>query len=794
MQTKNKPTNSNKKALIILWSFFIIPIISLSLFFVLITYGVLGFMPTFEELENPQTNLATEIISSDGKILGTFFKENRIECQYNELSEYVIVALISTEDERFYKHSGIDFIGLSRVMFKTVLLGDKSAGGGSTISQQLAKMLFPREKFDNPVDIVTRKFREWVIAVKLEKSYTKEEIISMYLNKFDFLHNADGIKMASEVYFNKLPKNLKIEEAAMLVGMLKNPALFNPKRRPDTTFVRRNVVLYQMYKNDKINKQEFDSLKQLPLGLNFQNIDHNFGSAPYFREWLRMTITASKPNKNNYWSREIYKRDSAQWVDNPLYGWCNKNEKSPDTFYNIYKDGLKIYTTIDSRMQDHAEQAMIKHMKEIVQPAYDSENKKNPKSPYSSSISQEDFQNRIRAAIIQSERYKSIPNAKDKDWNSIMAIFKKRTKMTVFSWNGEIDTIMSPLDSIKYMKKFLQCGLLSMEAKTGHVKAFVGGINYKYFQYDHIMQQRRQVGSTFKPFLYTLAMQEGMSPCKEFANVPTSFYLADGTQWTPENSDDFRKGQMVSLAWALATSNNWISAKLMQLHKPEAVIALAREMGLYNHIDPVPSICLGVADLTLHEMVGAFATFPNKGVFTEPIFVTRIEDKFGKVISSFTPKQNEAISEETAYLMVNLLQNVVNMVDREAKAYGTAISLRSRYDIRTPLCGKTGTTNDHADGWFIGFSPELVTGVWVGGDERSIRFRSFRYGQGARMAMPMFAYYMKSLMSDSSNLGYHFTKDFEKPAHINYSKINCEKTGDPTQAPIKQSIDYDEFY
>nr|HPH16226.1 biosynthetic peptidoglycan transglycosylase [Bacteroidales bacterium] len=343
MQTKNKPTNSNKKALIILWSVFIIPIISLSLFFVLITYGVLGFMPTFEELENPQTNLATEIISSDGKILGTFFKENRIECQYNELSEYIIDALISTEDERFYKHSGIDFIGLSRVMFKTVLLGDKNAGGGSTISQQLAKMLFPREKFDNPVDIVTRKFREWVIAVKLEKSYTKEEILSMYLNKFDFLHNADGIKMASEVYFNKLPKNLKIEEAAMLVGMLKNPALFNPKRRPDTTFVRRNVVLYQMYKNDKINKQEFDSLKQLPLGLNFQNIDHNFGSAPYFREWLRMTITASKPNKNNYWSREIYKRDSAQWVDNPLYGWCNKNEKSPDTFYNIYKDGLKIY-------------------------------------------------------------------------------------------------------------------------------------------------------------------------------------------------------------------------------------------------------------------------------------------------------------------------------------------------------------------------------------------------------------------------------------------------------------------
>lgn len=794
METENINPKTEKKILLILWGAFISPIFILTLLFVLISYGFLGFMPTFDELENPKTNLATEIISSDGVILGTFFKENRIEADYKDISPFVIDALISTEDMRFYDHSGVDFMGLSRVFFKTVLLGDDNAGGGSTISQQLAKMLFPREKFSSAPEIAMRKFREWVIAVKLEKSYTKEEILTMYLNKFDFLHNADGIKMASEVYFNTSPKNLKIEEAAMLVGMLKNPSLFNPKSHPDTTLMRRNVVLYQMMNNDKITEAQFDSLKILPLGIKFQQIDHNFGSAPYFREWLRNTISANKPEPKNYWSKQMYYRDSLQWETNPLFGWCNKNEKSPDVFYDIYRDGLKIYTTIDSRMQEKAEAAMVKHMKENVQPAYNSENKNNRKTPFTSSISNEEYESRIKSAIRQSERYQGL-STKTMTWNQIMAVFNKPVGMTVFSWKGDVDTVMSPLDSIKYMKKFLQCGLLSMEPKTGHVKAFVGGINYKYFQYDHIMQQKRQVGSTFKPFLYTLAMQEGMSPCKQFANVPTSFYLADGSQWTPDNSDDFRKGQMVSLAWALATSNNWISAKLMQLLKPEPVINLAREMGVYNNIDAVPSICLGVADLTLYEMVGAFGTFPNKGVYTEPIFVTKIEDKYGKVLATFSPKQNEAISEETAYLMVTLLQNVVNMTDRAAKAYGTAISLRSRYDLRNPMGGKTGTTNDHADGWFIGFTPELVTGVWVGGEERSIRFRSFRYGQGARMAMPMFAYYMKDLITNEKELGYHFGNSFEKPANINYSKINCETLGDPTdENNLPPADSYDEFY
>ncbi len=786
---EQKIKKKKSKILIILWSLFLLPIISLIVLFTLISKGLLGFMPTIEELENPETPLATEIISSDSEVIGTFFKENRIEISYEDLSPYIVDALISTEDSRYYEHSGIDFKGLSRVAFKTILQGDKNAGGGSTITQQLAKMLFPREQFSTSFEIAIRKFKEWVIAVNLEKSYTKEEIIALYLNKFDFLHNADGIKMASEVYFNSTPKDLKIEQAAMLVGMLKNPALFNPQRRADTTRHRRNVVLSQMVKYNKLTQSEFDSLKQLPLGIKFQKIDHNFGLAPYFREWLRTSITAKEPNRKNYWHYSMYQQDSIRWIEDPLYGWCNKNEKASGEFYNIYSDGLKIYTTIDSRMQKHAEKAMENHLSGYIQPAFDNENKNNSKAPFSSRLTNEEYRNRIAASIKQTLRYKSMK--KDSlSWNQTMAVFKKPVPMTVFSWKGEVDTILSPLDSILHMKKFMQAGLLSVEVGSGHVKAFVGGINYKHFQYDHIMQQKRQIGSTFKPFLYTLAMQEGLYPCDKFANVPTSFYMkdVDSTIWTPGNSDEMRKGEMVSLSWALATSNNWISAKLMQLYKPEPVIDIARQMGVYNHIDPVPSICLGVADLTLYEMVGAFGTYPNKGIYTQPIFVTKIEDKYGNVLSTFTPNENEAISEETAYLMVNLLENVVNMRG------GTSISLRFRHNITVPLAGKTGTTNDHADGWFIGFSPELVTGVWVGGDEPSIRFRSFMYGQGARMALPMFANYMKSVIADSTALGYHPSNDFKKPTNVDYTKILCDDYGVTKPEHVKNiapTVNYD---
>lgn len=782
-----KEPKSHKKLYIILWCCAVFPILFAIILFALISSGKLGFMPTFEELENPKTKLATNIISADGKTMGTFFKENRIECKYEDLPPYLVDALVCTEDARFYKHSGIDYRGLIRVGVKTVLGGDKNSGGGSTITQQLAKMLFPREKLDSKTDLIFRKLREWAIAVKLEKSYTKEEIITLYLNKFDFLHNADGIKMASQVYFSKEPKELTIEEAAMLVGQLKNPALFNPLRNVDTVTVRRNVVLSQMMRYGKLSEEAYDSLKNIPIILNFKRIDHTNGIAPYFREWLRMTMTAQKPEKQNYWSYDMYQRDSTLWETSALYGWCNKNEKTPGVYYNLYSDGLKIYTTIDSRMQKYGEDAMRKHMSETVQPAFFRENKNNSKAPFASNLSKDEYDTRIKASIQQSERYRSM-GGKSMSWDEVMQIFKEPVSTTIFSWNGPIDTVISPLDSLKWMKSFLQCGMLSMEAHTGYVRAFVGGIDYEYFQYDHIMQQKRQVGSTFKPFLYTLAMQEGMSPCKQFANVPTSFYVND-QMWTPSNSDKARNGEMVSLAWGLATSNNWISAKLMQLLKPEPVVALAHEMGLYSHIDPVPSICLGVADLTLHEMVGAYSTFPNKGIHVEPILVTKIEDKYGNVIATFSTKQNEAISEEVAYQMVGLLQNVVNMVDREAKAYGTAISLRTRYDIRVPLAGKTGTTNDHADGWFMGFTPELVTGVWVGGDEPSIRFRSFANGQGARMAMPIFAYYIKDCIAHKDELGYKFG-DFEKP--LNWESPCYGVSPTPKKSDVNAN-DFDDF-
>lgn len=762
---KHSKVKKSNMPYIIIWSLFIIPFLFLSIIFILISNGKLGFMPTFEELENPNTALATEIISSDGVVLGTFYKENRIEVEYADICPHVIDALICTEDSRFFEHSGIDFKALGRVVFKTIVQGNEKSGGGSTITQQLAKMLFPRERFSTRTEIAVRKFREWVIAIKLERAYTKEEIIALYLNKYDFLHNANGIKMAAEVYFNKNQKDLTVEEAAMLVGMLQNSSLYNPRRDVELTTQRRNVVLLQMKKYNKITKEESDSLSSLPLVIDFQLKNHNFGLAPYFREWLRVSITAYKPEKKRYWSSIIYQQDSARWEDDPLYGWCNKNQKAPGDFYNLYSDGLKIYTTIDSRMQQYAENALTTHLKETVQPAFDEENSRNSKAPYAYNLTKEEHQQRINAAIRQTERYR-VMQSDSLTWAEVMKIFKVPVPMTVFSWKGEIDTVLSPLDSMLYMKKFMRAGLLSVEVKTGHVKAFVGGINYKYFQYDHIMQQRRQVGSTFKPFLYTLAMQEGMSPCRKFPNVPTSFYIND-TVWTPRNSDDVRMGEMVSLSWALAVSNNYISAKLMQLLKPEPVISLSRQMGVKSPIDAVPSICLGVADLTLYEMVGAFATFPNKGIYTTPIFVTHIEDKYGNEIASFTPKQNEAISEETAYLMVNLLENAVNMRG------GTSISLRFRHEIQEPLAGKTGTTNDHADGWFIGFTPELATGIWVGGDERSIRFRSFRYGQGARMALPMFAYYMKDVIADSTNLGYHPAIDFEKP-HSVKSRSFCD--------------------
>jgi len=772
----------------VLWILFSLPILSLIIIFILISKGNLGFMPSFDVLENPQSSLATQILSSDEVILGTYFKENRSKSNYSELSPYLINALICTEDVRFLEHSGVDFKGLLRVVFMTILGGDESSGGGSTLTQQLAKMLFPRERFDNTFSIITRKFREWVIAIKLEKSYTKEEIISMYLNQYDFLNLAVGINSAASVYFNTTPKELKIEEAATLVGMAKNSSLFNPIRRPDTTLHRRNVVLSQMLRYDKITQEEFDSLKLLPLNIKYQKVDHKLGAAPYFREYLRIVINAKKPHRENFVNYTSFQQDSIRWVNDPLYGWCNKHKKADGSFYNLYEDGLKVYTTINSRMQKYAEEAVKDHLKNDLQKKFFEEQKGRRRAPYSSELSTEEYKDIVNASIKSSARYyamkrNGIPH------DSILKVFKTKTEIQLFTWDGVVDTILSPLDSIKHMKHYLHAGFLSFEPRSGHIKAWVGGIDYRFFQYDHVKRQKRQVGSTFKPFLYTLAMQDGLSPCHKVANVPTTFYFAD-TTWTPGNSDDRRVGEMVTLSWGLANSNNNVSARLMKQFKPRAVINIAKEMGITSYIPEVPAICLGVADISLYEMVGAYGTFANKGIYTEPIFVSRIEDRHGNIISTFTPNRNEAISKETAYLMLKLMEDVVRR--------GTSVRIRYRYHMLNEIAGKTGTTNDHSDGWFIGLTPKLVSGAWVGGDERSIHFEGIKEGQGASMALPIWAEYMQKVYADSLELNYFTAERFERPESIPFNRINCNSRGENSinQLPsIKENdIENPEFY
>jgi len=757
-----KISSINLKNRILIWSIIIFPVLCIILLFFNISRGNLGFMPTFEQLENPKSSLATEVYTEDGVILGTFFKENRSTVEYSQLSPYLTDALVSTEDKRFYNHSGIDFIGLMRVFFVTILSGNENAGGGSTISQQLAKMLFPRERFDNPVQIALRKFREWVIAVKLERSYTKNEIIAMYFNQFDFLNLAVGIKSASKVYFNCNPNELKIEEAAMLVGMAKNPSLFNPLRRPDTTLHRRNVVLYQMLKNKKLTQVQYDSLKKLPLELNYQKVDHKLGSATYFREYLRTTLTRHKPVRERYYSYDSYKEDSLKWETDPLYGWCNKNFKPSGENYNLYKDGLRIYTTINSKMQKYAEEAIKEYLKNKLQVAFDREKKYQKNAPFSSDLSSEQIRKIMTLSMKRSERYR-ILKKQNLSLNEIEKVFNTPAEMTVFSWNGDIDTVMTPMDSIRYYKHFLLSGLMSMDPHTGYVKAYVGGINYSHFQYDHVTQARRQVGSTFKPFLYTLAMRDGYSPCYQVPNVaitltdPTS-----GVKWTPNSGSSSKyERKMVSLRFGLRNSLNNITAWLMGQFGPKGVIEIARNMGVTSPIPEVLSIALGVADLSLYELVGAYGTYANKGVYIQPVFVTRIEDKNGNVLATFIPKKNEAINERTAYLMLQMLEGVYRK--------GTAVRLWSDnypYKINAEIAAKTGTTQNQSDGWFMGVTPNLVSGVWTGAEDRSIHFDGITLGQGANMALPIWAIYMNKVYDDGT-LGVSKADRFAKPADFN---------------------------
>lgn len=781
-----RTTSNFKKYLIAFWALVVVGIAGTALFFMLIASGKLGFMPSFEELENPKNILATEIYFEDDKILDKYFvNENRTFVDYEDLPQNLIDALIATEDVRFYKHSGIDLRGLIRV-FKGIVTGDSSSGGGSTLSQQLAKMLFPRTNVETKLDLVLRKFKEWVIAVKLERSYTKEEIILMYLNKYDYLNNAVGIKTAANVYFSIQPDSLKLHQSAMLIGMAKNSSLYNPVRRPELVLQRRNTVLNQMEKYGYITEEECDSAKQLPLDMIYNRVDYKEGPAPYFREYLRLALTASRPERDNYasWQEQKFTEDLAEWENNPLYGWCNKNLKSNGENYNIYTDGLKIYTTLDSRMQKYANEALVQHLRDELQPLFDDNIKGLNNPPFANNMSRDEVQDLFDREIRKSERYR-VMRASGKNFEEIKKQFNEPAEMTVFTWAGERDTVITPLDSIKHYLRFFRSSFMAMDTETGKVKAYVGGPNYKYFMYDMVKDGKRQVGSTVKPFLYTLAMQNGLTPCTKVPFVSQQFIQPDGSIYEPKDSDDDpeMEGKMVTLKWGLANSKNRISAWVLKQYNPEAVVEVMKRLGIVSPIDPVNSMFLGVSDVTLYEMVGAFNTYANLGVYTKPYFVTRIEDRYGNVIARFTPDRHEAIDAETAYLMVNLLEGVIND--------GTGIRLRNRPEygqFTMPIAGKTGTTQNHSDGWFIGITPKLTAGVWTGAELRSIHFRTLSTGQGANMALPVWGYFYKKVLADPTLGIREEDMQFKKPANFNIN-LDCDDAGTK-----KNPAEFDEFF
>jgi penicillin-binding protein 1A len=725
----------------LIWVLVYTPVLLVAVLFTMAAFNVVGDLPNVEELQNPKSNLATVVYSSDGKTLGKYYLENRTNIKYTGLNPDMVKALIATEDARFREHSGVDM----KAMFgsvKGLVTGSTSRGGGSTITQQLAKMQFPREENMSKVKFFFRKLQEWVIAIKLEKLYTKDEIITMYLNKFDFLNQAVGVNSAAQIYFNTTPDKLKMEECAMLVGMAKNPALFNPvkAKRVDTTMLRRNVVMFQMVKYGYLDKTKYDSLKQLPISLHFMPEDHNEGPAPYFREYLRSSFLAE---------------------------WCKKHT-NPETGkpYNIYKDGLKIYTTLDSRMQKYAEQAVDEHM-HALQELFIKDCKKKKNAPFAWNVNKTEIEKILTDAAKRSERWKNMKKAGGSD-SEIMASFKIPLKMMVYSNRGDIDTVLSPWDSIRYYKSFLQTGFLAMEPETGYIKAWVGGINHKHFKYDHVQKGHgRQVGSTFKPFVYALAIQEGSSPCELIPNVRTCIPTGAGQpDWCPDNSDGNKgTGVNITLQRALALSINYVTASLMKRYGPQAVVDLIKRMGITSQVDAVPSICLGTPDISVVEMVGANSTFANKGRWVEPIFVTRIEDRNGKVLEDFVPKSEEVFSEEKAYVMTQLMRGVVQ--------YGTGARLRGKYKLTNPIAGKTGTTQNNADGWFMGLTPDLVAGCWVGGEDRSVHFNSTAEGQGASMALPIWGKFFQKVYEDKT---IKISKgDFYRPARMTEVEMDCSQ-------------------
>ncbi|HJD92492.1 MULTISPECIES: transglycosylase domain-containing protein [Bacteroides] len=770
-----------KKFIIGLWVLFLLGVAAVFVLFYSITKGWIGYMPPVEDLENPNYKFATQIISEEGEVLGTWSlsTENRVYTTYQELPQNVIDALIATEDVRFYKHSGVDLKALVRAVIKRGVLQQKNAGGGSTISQQLSKQLFsPRA--DNVMERLFQKPIEWVIAVQLERYYTKEEILTMYLNKFDFLNNAVGIKTAAHTYFGKEPLDLTVEESATLVGMCKNPSLYNPLRFNERSKGRRNTVLNQMRKGGYITAQVCDSLETLPLELNYHRVDHKEGLATYFREYLRGVMTAKEPIKSNYrgWQMQKFYEDSVAWRNDPLFGWCEKNQKKNGENYSIYTDGLKIYTSINAKMQTIAEEAVREHIGEYLQPNFFKEKKGRKKAPYSNKLDQADIDKILWRTVRQTERYRLMKQEGASD-AEIKKAFDTPERMSVFSWDGEIDTLLSPMDSIRYYKHFLRTGFMAMDPLNGHVKAYVGGPNYTYFQYDMAMVGRRQIGSTIKPFLYALAMENGFTPCDQTRNVQQTLMDENGRPWTPRNASRGRVGEMVTLKWGLANSNNWISAYLMGKLNPYALVRLIHNFGVLNQdIQPTISLALGPSEISIGEMVSAYTAFANKGIRVAPLFVTRIEDSEGNIISNFTPEMEEVISARSSYQMLDMLRAVINE--------GTGGRVR-RYGFTGDAGGKTGTSNDNADAWFMGFTPQLVGGVWVGGEDRDIHFDTMFYGQGAAAALPIWVKFFKKVYEDK-DLGYDIEKSFIFPEDFDPCKDSAIDEGS-TSATTTSELD-----
>ena len=757
------PMKDTVKKKIIKWFWIIVAAPFAILILAVTLVGLFAEIPSFEELEHPDNKLATQVIAENGEVLTTFHIENRTYVSYEELSPYLVAAAVATEDARFYEHSGIDMKSLARVLVKTILMQDSSQGGGSTITQQLAKTLYPRRQVRSnfpgwsAVVMVQTKLKEWITAVKLERDYTKNEIMDMYLNSIFFGSGAYGVKAASETFFSKEPADLTVEEAALLVGMVNKPTRYNPVLNPDYSLQRRNFVLGQMERNGYLTEAERDSLCNIPIQLQYQVLDHNAGLAPYFRDMLRRDMNAEKPERSEYQYAEDYAQDSLRWREDPIYGWLNKNRKPDGSSYDLDRDGLRIYTTINYKMQQYAEEAVDEYLGGHLQHLFDQEVRWKRNKPFANSVDDKTAEMLMQQARRWSDRYRLQHRAGKSD-AEIYAQFSEPARMRVFAWNdkGYVDTTMTPDDSIRYYKSILRCGFVAIEPGTGHVKAYVGGPDYRYFKYDNVSQGKRQIGSTVKPFLYTLAMQEGMTPCDKVVNLPQTFVLYDGTTWTPRSTDRAEYiGQTVTLRWGLSRSSNNISAYLMKEFGPSALAAMMRQMGISTHIDEVYSLCVGPAEVNVFDMVSAYNTFPSHGTYVYPQYVTRITDSEGVEIGRYSTRKREAISEQTAYLMVDLMKAVINE--------GTGTRLRSVYGLKGEIAGKTGTTNDNSDGWFIGYTPNITAGVWVGGEDRQVHFNSLALGSGSNMSLPIWGIWMKKCLADPT-IGWSEFDTFAPPA------------------------------